>query len=195
MNFLAHLYLSGDNEQLQLGNFIGDFVKGNQVESFNKEIKEGIKLHRKIDDFTDTNEIVLRSKVRLRPKYRHYSPVIVDMYYDHFLAANWTEYAEIDLKKFTTDFYQLADKHKEALPHKVNEMLGHMSATDWLYNYQFIEGLDRALSGMARRTRFDSGMDRASRDLQDQYGAFKKEFTEFFPLLIEFVNQEINDLS
>ena len=90
MNFLAHIYLSGDDPNIQLGNFIGDFVKGrNLVEQFGHEIAKGIELHRAIDEFTDKHPIVKLSKVRLREKYRHYAPVIVDIFYDHYLAKNW----------------------------------------------------------------------------------------------------------
>src|SRR5450432_1821563 len=90
MNFLAHLYLSGDNPQVMIGNFIGDFVKGkNLTERFDTDVAKGIALHREIDWFTDTHIVVKQSKDRLRPKYRHYAGVIVDIFYDHFLAKNW----------------------------------------------------------------------------------------------------------
>ena len=97
MNFLAHLYLSGDNEDLIIGNFIADMVKGRQIENFQEEVVKGIELHRKIDYFTDNHAIVDQSKRRLRNKYRLYSGVIVDMFYDHYLAANWSEYSRIPL--------------------------------------------------------------------------------------------------
>ncbi|MEQ8424061.1 MAG: DUF479 domain-containing protein, partial [Cyclobacteriaceae bacterium] len=90
MNFLAHIYLSGDNAQLMIGNFIGDFVKGKNLSArYNPDVVLGIELHRAIDEYTDSHDVVQKSKVRLRPKYRHYSGVIVDMFYDHFLAKNW----------------------------------------------------------------------------------------------------------
>ena len=81
MNFLAHIYLSGDYPKLMIGNFIGDFVKGrNLLEQFDSEIAAGIDLHRAIDEYTDSHPVVTQSKNRLRPSYRHYAPVIVDMY-------------------------------------------------------------------------------------------------------------------
>ena len=105
MNFLAHIYLSGNNEKLMVGNFIGDFVKGNQLDSFEKEIKQGVQLHRAIDQYTDSHIVVSQSKDKLREKYRHYSGVIVDVYYDHFLSKNWSHYHAQDLKGFTEEFY------------------------------------------------------------------------------------------
>jgi len=174
------LYLSGDNESLRIGNFVGDFVKGNQVFSYPNDIQEGIMQHRRIDQFTDVHLIVLESKKRLRAKYRHYAPVIVDMFYDHFLAKNWASYSSIRLKDFTGNFYKIAKDNIHLLPENAVSTLGHMSKTDWLYNYQFIEGIDQALAGMARRTKFESGMENACIDLQANYGIFKAEFEEFF---------------
>src|SRR5690606_17104395 len=104
MNFLAHVYLSGDNPKIMVGNFIGDFVKGGRLsERFEKDIARGIELHRAIDDFTDSHAVVLKSKERLRPKYRHYSPVIVDMFYDHILARHWNDYHPQSLPAFAEE--------------------------------------------------------------------------------------------
>ena len=104
MNFLAHLYLSGDNPKVKVGNFIGDFVKGkNLKDRFEADIARGIGLHREIDWFTDTHSIVKQSKDRLRPKYRHYSGVIVDIFYDHFLAKNWDRYSKQLLPDFAEE--------------------------------------------------------------------------------------------
>ena len=95
MNFLAHLYLSGNDPLVRLGNFIGDFVKGRDLaDRYEPAIVKGIELHRAIDEFTDQHAIVKQSKMRLRPKYRHYAPVIVDIFYDHFLAAGWDNHSE-----------------------------------------------------------------------------------------------------
>lgn len=187
MNFLAHLYLSGDNEELLVGNFIGDFVKGSQMEHYPNQIQKGIRLHRSIDSFTDTHEVVLESKVRLREKFRHYAPVIVDVYYDHFLARDWSRFSSISLKKYTEDFYETMNNYFSILPKGVIHMLSFMSRDNWLYNYQFIEGIDRALTGMSRRTRFESKMEEASQTLKDHYEAFKDEFYRFFPDLEEHV--------
>src|SRR4051812_44429809 len=108
MNFLAHLYLSGDNDYVKLGNFIGDFVKGRNLnEQFPSGIARGIRLHRAIDEFTDSHPIVKKSKDRLRPAYRHYAPVIVDVFYDHFLARNWTRYSDTALADYAEQTYDL----------------------------------------------------------------------------------------
>src|SRR5258708_857949 len=101
MNFLAHVYLSGDHSKVLVGNFIGDFVKGKYLrDRYEPEIAKGIELHRAIDYFTDLHPIVRQSKNRLRPKYNHYSGIIVDIFYDHFLAANWNQDSEVTLPEY-----------------------------------------------------------------------------------------------
>lgn len=189
MNFLAHLYLSGNNPKIMTGNFIGDFVKGRHLyEQFENEIVRGIEIHRAIDLFTDTHPIVSISKQRLRPAYRHYSPVIVDVFYDHFLAANWTTYHDQTLIAFAKHAYNTIESFDNILPTTVKHMLPYMIRGNWLVNYAQVEGIHRALTGMSRRTKYDSKMDESVNDLREHYDAFKKEFEDFFPLLKEHVD-------
>ncbi|MFT4739127.1 MAG: acyl carrier protein phosphodiesterase [Cyclobacteriaceae bacterium] len=194
MNFLAHLYLSFDDEDLMVGNFIGDFVKGKEIDSFNQSIRKGIVLHRKIDEFTDTHPVVMESKVRLRPQFSHYSPVISDMFFDHFLAKSWHNYHSTTLKEYTQAFYQLTKNYQDILPAKAANLLKYMSAGDWLYNYQHISGIHEALSGMARRTNFESKMELASVELEKNYTSYETEFLLFFPDLITECKQLIKTL-
>ena len=188
MNFLAHLLISIDDEQIMVGNFIGDFVKGSQISEFNTKIQKGIRLHRAIDSYTDQHPIVKESKVRLRPKFRHYAPVIVDVFYDHFLAKNWDKYATEPLMDFTNRFYSLMENYSTQVPAGVNHMLTYMRSGNWLYNYQFLEGIHKALSGMSRRTKFQSHMDQATEALKHNYEEFQNEFNRFFPELQAFAN-------
>lgn len=183
MNFLAHLYLSGKNEKIMIGNFIGDFVKGKAYEQYETDIQKGILLHREIDNYTDSHLIVMRSKERLRPKYHHYAPVITDVFYDHFLSSLWQNYHHEPLENFTTYFYQLADKYHSIIPKTANHMLTYMKRDNWLLNYQYVSGIDRALTGMARRTPYVSKMDQAAKDLEENYDLFREDFRAFFPEL------------
>jgi acyl carrier protein phosphodiesterase len=184
MNFLAHIYLSGDDPNIQLGNFMGDFVKGrNLTEQFGPEIAKGIELHRAIDAFTDKHPIVKQSKVRLREKYRHYAPVIVDIFYDHYLAKNWDKFHNTFLPDFAEQIYTMIMSREAVLPEKVKWMMPYMIKGNWLANYARIDGIGRVLNGMSRRTPYESKMDEAVTDLQTHYSDFEKEFFEFFPQL------------
>jgi acyl carrier protein phosphodiesterase len=184
MNFLAHLYLSGNDPAVMTGNFIGDFVKGKNLhERFGAAIAKGIDLHRSIDSFTDTHAVVAQSKKHLWSTYRHYAGVIVDIYYDHFLARNWNEYHLQLLPDYAEHCYGVLQTQRDALPEQVQFMLPHMVRGNWLANYATLEGIQRALSGMARRTRFVSKMEEAVNDLETHYTTFEQEFKLFFPQL------------
>ena len=194
MNFLAHIYLSGENEKLIIGNFIGDFVKGNQLLNYEKELMNGILLHREIDRYTDDHPVVLESKKRLWDKYHHYSPVIVDVYYDHFLASNWSNFHDEPLASFTENFYQLLEDNKALLPERVVRMLHYMKKDNWLYHYQSLEGIRQTLTGMSRRTKFESSLEKAHVDLEKYYELFKEDFETFFPKLVQHSKEFLSSL-
>lgn len=192
MNFLAHAYLSFAQPKLMVGNFIADFVKGNDYLLYPEDIKQGILIHREIDYYTDTHTQVLISKRRLQPRYRHYAGVIVDMYYDHFLATNFHQFHQLPLPEFTQQVYQTMEAHVEVLPEKAIFILGHMSRGDWLLSYAQIGGIEQALAGISRRTKFKSDMEYAGQELRLFYQEFQYDFMAFFPEIIQFVKNKIN---
>jgi acyl carrier protein phosphodiesterase len=187
MNFLAHLFLSGDDPDIMLGNLIADGIKGKNYEHLNKGAQEGILLHRRIDHFTDNHPVVGQSKERLRSKYRKYTGVIVDMFYDHFLAANWKNYSRVELYDFTVKAYELLINNLSILPPRIRRVMPYMLASNWLYSYRDLEMMSRYFEGMAKRTSFYSGMADAVDDLKEHYTLFKGEFETFFPELIHYV--------
>ncbi|MGB1042861.1 MAG: ACP phosphodiesterase [Tenacibaculum sp.] len=192
MNFLAHLYLSDNDTEVMIGNFIADHIKGNKFSHYSENIIKGIRLHRKIDTFTDTHEIVRKSKRRLHERYRHYDGVIIDIFYDHFLAKKWHNYSQIPLDIYVDGVYKLLNNNHEILPEKTQELLPYMTQYNWLYNYQFAEGIQKVLNGMNNRTKGKSQMNLATEDLLIHYQAFEKDFTLFFEDLRKFTNQELH---
>ena len=194
MNFLAHLYLSKDNKNVLLGNFIADAVKGKKHSKYAHDIQAGILLHRAIDTFTDTHPIVKRSMHRLDARYKHYDGVIIDILYDHFLAKNWSNYSEIPLDIYADSAYQFLLSKKNDLPEKIQYMLPFMVKHNWLVAYASIEGISRVLSGMNLRTGGISMMDQAVNDLKKHYDSFEKDFREFFEELQQFSNDRLNQL-
>ncbi|MCX7547755.1 ACP phosphodiesterase [Xanthomarina sp. F1114] len=196
MNFLAHIYLSGNNELVTMGNFMADGIRGNKYKAYPKDVQIGILLHREIDTFTDAHPIVRQSTKRLHKNYSHYSGVIVDILYDHFLAKNWSNYSEIPLDIYVQNFYEITTKHFEILPERTQHMMPYMISGNWLLNYASIEGIQSVLEGMNRRTKFISGMNKATVELKQYYKEFEEEFKLFFEELISFANlkrQEITD--
>tara|TARA_R110001592_G_scaffold137174_5_gene354925 strand:- start:5782 stop:6378 length:597 start_codon:yes stop_codon:yes gene_type:complete len=194
MNFLAHIYLSFNDKEITIGNFIADSIRGNKFDHLPKKVQKGIKLHRFIDTYTDTHEIPKISSKRLHANYSHYSRVIVDIYYDHYLAKNWSKYSDIPLDIFVDDFYDLLEDNYEILPDGVRRMMPYMITDNWIYNYSKMEGIARVLNGMNRRTKNKSNMNFAILDLEEHYDDFEKEFTEFFEQLITFSKQKFISL-
>ncbi|MBL0104451.1 MAG: DUF479 domain-containing protein [Bacteroidetes bacterium] len=186
MNFLAHIYLSGSDKELMIGNFIADFVKGKQKDSYPDGIRKGIELHRAIDDFTDHHPMTGESKARLRPLYRKYSGVIVDLYYDHFLAANFTRYSDLTLVEYSAQTYRYISEYESILPDGVKFFLPYMVEKNWLLNYATVAGIGRALSGLSTRVSFENKMNESVRELEQYYELFENEFTRFFPELVTF---------
>lgn len=192
MNYLAHIYLSGENDALKIGNFIADSVKGKKFIHYPEMVQKGIILHRAIDTYTDTHLVVRKSVRRLFPIYSHYSTVIIDILYDHFLAANWENYCDIPLDRYVADFYRLLDENLEILPLSVRGFLPFMKEDNWLLDYATVEGIGRILSQMNRRTRYKSRMDLAVTELELYYDEFQEEFRRFFEDLQQFTTRELS---
>ena len=194
MNFLAHIYLSFDDPQITLGNFMADSVRGRDYRKYPEQIQKGVLLHRAIDTFTDAHPITRKSSKRLHSRYRHYSMVIVDIYYDHFLARNWSSYSEVPLEDFTDNFYKLLEENLHLMPETVQNMAPYMITDNWLLSYRELGGIHKVLKGLNRRTGLKSGMDQAVEELEGFYGEFEAEFTAFFDELIIFSRRKITTL-
>jgi len=195
MNYLAHIYLSGDNELITIGNFMADGIKGKKYKKYPKDIQIGILLHREIDTFTDAHKTVRKSTKRLHEKYSHYSGVIVDILYDHFLAKNWNTYSDIPLETYCETFYDSLKENFDILPERVQRLMHYMIADNWLVSYASIEGIQKVLEGMNKRTQNRSKMNLAVKELEDFYKEFESEFTLFFEELINFSKDKLKILS
>ncbi len=194
MNFLAHLYLSENNTNIMIGNFIADHVRGNNFRHFNTEIQQGLFLHREIDTFTDAHPIVRKSKRRLHKRYRHYDGVIIDIFYDYFLAKNWNSYSEIPLELYTQSIYQLFKEKSLELPIKSQNFIKYMIEYDILYHYQFKEGIAKVLNGMNQRTKGKSQMNLAIEDLEILQEELEEDFTLFFKDLRAFTKIKLKEI-
>ncbi|MDO5980718.1 acyl carrier protein phosphodiesterase [Flavivirga spongiicola] len=195
MNYLAHIYLSGENDLVTIGNFIADGIKGKDYKKYPKNIQTGILLHRNIDTYTDAHKTVRLSTKRLHEKYGHYSGIIVDILYDHFLAKNWSKYSTISLEEYVNTFYDSLEEHYNILPLRIQKMMPYMIADNWLLSYASIDGISRVLEGMNRRTKNRSGMNEAIVELEAFYKEFENEFTVFFNELITFSKQKLKELN
>lgn len=195
MNFLAHIYLSGEDDFIKIGNFMADSIRGSQYLDYPNSLQKGILLHRHIDSFTDAHPIYRKSKHRLHEKYGHYSGVIMDIAYDHFLAKNWSKYSNEKLEDYAADFYKLMQDNYEILTERTKGMLPYMIGRNWLVSYATIAGLEMILFQMDYRTKHRAHMQEAIVEIQDFYTEFESEFFQFFEELVLSCQQKLKELN
>lgn len=195
MNFLAHIYLSGEDDFVKIGNFMADSIRGSHYLDYPNPIRKGILLHRHIDSFTDMHPIYRKSKHRLHEKYGHYSGVIMDIAYDHFLAKNWSKYSDVPLENYANDFYKFIQSHYDILTDRTKGMLPYMIGRNWLVSYASIAGLEMILFQMDYKTKHRVHMQEAITEIQEFYEEFESEFFLFFEELILSCQQKIKELN
>ncbi|GAB3650995.1 ACP phosphodiesterase [Echinicola sediminis] len=194
MNFLAHAYLSFDHPKVLLGNFIGDFVRGNLEEQFEPGIVAGILLHREIDHFTDTHPVVKEAQKLLKPKYNKYAWVITDVYFDYFLSKHWQDYDHRSIQDFAKEVYHIIEENEQLLPQNFLYMFHYMKKENWLVAYGTIAGMKASLTGISKHTSFDSKMETAHLFLKEHEKELKVYFDQFFPELVKFAKQKRDEL-
>ena len=191
MNYLMHLYLSNNDEELMVGNFIADDVKGNKVYDYPPGISQGIILHRAIDDFSDRHPAVRQSAAMLRPLYGKYAGVAVDVFYDHFLAVNFNQYSSTGLDDFAGYCYRTMLKNWGNLPWSVKLFLPFVIKHKRLQSYAKFTGLTEALLIMSKYSRFPNKAKDAVKMLKVNYSDFGANFETFFPDVQAFSNARI----
>lgn len=185
MNYLAHLLLSGNNEDVIFGNFIGDAIKGRDYERFSPSIQKGIILHRNIDTYTDSHPVYLQSKRRFYKKFPKISGVITDILYDHFLCVEWEKHSNVQLDTFINNSYQHLDTRQDEMPEKMKLLYDHMRTNDWLTRYKTKEGTSLSLQQIGKRIGFGNEVHKAFDEFELNRVAFLNEFNIFF----ESINQ------
>lgn len=194
MNFLAHVYLSGENDLIKIGNFMADGIHGKNFDEFPPDVQIGIRLHREIDSYTDFHPTFRQSKHRLHERYGHYSGVIMDIFYDHFLAKNFADYSNTSLKKFSEDFYEVLEENFEILTPRFQKILPILKQENWMLLYSTIEGMTHILHMMDRRTKLRSKMQFSVEELRKYYDEFEDEFTRFFAEMEAFAAVKLEEL-
>jgi acyl carrier protein phosphodiesterase len=194
VNFLAHAYLSFGDPKVLVGNFIGDFVRGDIDNMYDKDIVVGIKLHWSIDKFTDSHPVVKEAQAILRPEYGRYSMVITDMYFDYFLGRYWKNYHHIPLDQFAEEVYNTIDEYGDSLPEKFLQTFGYMKYYNWLAGYGELDGIRRAMTGMAKRAKFNSKMETAHVFLDQHHEYLKVHFGDFFEDIVSHSKKTLKEL-
>jgi acyl carrier protein phosphodiesterase len=186
VNHLAHLFLAGRSAESLIGNLSGDFVKGPLGERFSPGIREGIAQHRSIDAFTDSHPSVAAFRRVLIPEHGHYARVIADMFFDHFLACHFDEYANESLDAFLARTFATIDAHVDELPGLLGVVYPRIRDDGWLQSYREVDGIRFALKNMSRRFSRKPQLETAARHLVDSRDALESLFEEFMPDVIAF---------
>jgi acyl carrier protein phosphodiesterase len=191
VNYLAHLYLAGDDDERIAGALLGDFVKG-RLENLPLApgLVEGIRLHRAIDVFTDAHPTVIRSRVRLQQR-RRVAGIIVDLAYDHFLAVRWREFTDEPLTAFCTRSYRRLLARIDEFPPGLRDVLPRMAAYDWLGSYAELGNVALALERIGTRLRRPAALAGVLEDLECHYRGLEQDFLDFFPQLESHVAERI----
>lgn len=196
MNYLAHLRLAPAQPLLRLGNLLGDFVRGVDLGTLPAAVRQGIAQHRAIDRFTDAHPVFRQSRARLDAPFRRFSGVLVDVFYDHFLALGWDRHGDgRSLAEFVAAIHGELDAHQELLPPRLREALPRMRQQDWLGSYGDLAAIDRTLARMARRLRHANPLATGGEQLRRHHAALRCDFDQFFPQLQAHVRSVIHAAS
>jgi len=190
VNFLAHIYLSGNSREILIGNFIGDYVKGKEYTKYPPGIQQGIMLHRHIDSFTDQHPVTRNSKKFVSERYGKYAGIVVDVIYDHFLSRNWDQYSDMSLTAFVRDRYKMLDSGFSFFPQGVKNWFPYFIKSNWLETYASFEGLAMVFTRMSHRTSLPEHSDYAVSQLSNHYDELKSGFFEFFDEICQYVQSE-----
>ena len=190
MNYLAHLYLSGESDEIKLGNFIGDYVKGNKFLDYPEMVSYGIRMHRRIDSFTDHHPDVTEFKKLLKPGYGRYSGIVSDVFLDHFLASNWHDYSAYSLRQFSRQAHGVFLSNFGLLPFRVKQFLPFLIQQKRLESYAQRETMFHVLEIMSKRTSLPANSHWALQLLNEEYDQFEALFRSFFSEIVQFAESE-----
>jgi acyl carrier protein phosphodiesterase len=185
MNFLFHMLLSGDDEQILAGNFMGDFVKGPLTDRFPERIRQGVTLHRRIDSFASRAELFQCSRRRLDPHYGLYRGVLVDLFYDHFLVTGWNDWSEEPLDRYLARTRTIIEGQLAELPDRMQALVP-IIFEELLPSYGKVSGIGNALERMSRRVKRVNPLAGGQIELLRHYSDLQADFRGFMPLVRSF---------
>ncbi len=195
MNYLAHIFLSGGDGRVQVGNFMADAVKGSSFGGYPEPVVRGIRLHRAIDHFTDTHPEVKRAVNDLKPHFGRYSGALLDIYFDHLLASRFGEFSRVPLERFSRRFYWAMILNKRYLPDRIRGFMWHFIMTGRLSKYATVEGIEESVGIMARYGRMKVDPRQAADYLREHEAGLRAVFSPFFAELQAFCRDYIHGLS
>lgn len=192
MNYLAHLLLADDNDESRIGNLLGDFTRGaiaDLEKKYPAEITRGIRMHRAVDQFTDSHVLFKASRMLLAQERRRFAGIIVDIFFDHFLCSHWKDYCATPLEEFIESVYKALGTHPEWRAGRLAAAYPLMKNEDWLARYATLEGIDSTLKRVSLRSSRIAPIADGIVDLKNNYQGFEDAFLNFMPELLVFVRE------
>ena len=189
MNFLAHAFLARDDVDLMVGSLMGDFVKGPLDGQHAPSITRGLILHRRVDTYTDSHVLVVRSRSRISSERRRYAGILIDLFYDHYLARYWSDYSTTPLNEFTATVYTSLLERLQLLPERLQRIAPHMAQTDWLGSYRSKEAVGEALHRIGTRFKRGNPLLGSIDELIGNYAELEEDFRAFFPDVVRFARE------
>lgn len=190
MNFLAHIYLSGNDENILVGNFMGDYVKGKNYLYYHREVQKGILLHREIDYYTDTHPVTAESRAHLNEHYRKYSGIVIDIFYDYLLTQSWDNYCTMPLPEFVDRIFRVLRDNYHVFPQRIKNWFPNFLRNNWLLAYTTVDGIEDVLHRMSSRTSLPELTVHAIKSLREHKQEYMDEFNRFFPDIRKYILED-----
>jgi acyl carrier protein phosphodiesterase len=191
VNFLFHMLLSGADDRILVGNFMGDFVKGPLADRFPPRIRQGVALHRRIDSFASRNELFQRSRLRLDARYGLYRGVLVDLFYDHFLVREWSDWSQEPYERYLIRTRAVIEAYLVDLPERMQPLVPYIF-DEMLPSYGEVSGIGRALERMSRRIVRANPLAGGEAELERHYDSMLADFRGFVPQVRSFASEFIS---
>ena len=187
MNYLAHLLLAGEKPAAQVGQILADCISAKSIGTFHADIQAGIRAHQKIDVYSDSHPVYQAARQRLQPPYRRFGGVLLDVYFDHFLAKGWSRHGDgTSLSEFAERRYETLRRYRHLPSKRFRLVVDAMTRDNWLVGYSNLGGIERALWGISRRFKRENPIASGATVLLENYAPLRSDFEEFFPHLKEF---------
>lgn len=187
MNYLAHLCFAAPNQASRIGNLLGDFCQGLDLQHFPADILAGLAQHRAIDRFTDRSIEVQQAKLLFAPQRRRFAAVAVDMVFDHLLILHWDHFYPQPFADYKATLYQQLQQDLPQMPERMRHTVSAIITQDWFAAYAELDLLGKALDNIASRIRFANQFAGSIADIRQHYPALNQLFLQFYPRLQQFV--------
>ncbi len=190
MNFLAHCFFASANSQSVVGNLLGDFCKGVDLQSLAPEVRVGLHNHRLVDKYTDSHPLIGQAKQCFSPARRRFAAVAVDVLFDHYLIVHWQRYSQLSYSDFKAQTYQLLERGQPLMPARMAKVMSSVVNNDWFATYESIEGIGFALDRIAARIRFNNTFSGCIEDIEQHNLQLETLFLDFFPQLQQHIAKQ-----